>query len=89
MVVSALARPAHSTVTKCDPFLGPSNQHDAWSQMWQQHLNSTGVSAEDHEEADRLAESLRRIRGENISSSFETLKIDQRGAKAVSTDLSS
>ena len=89
MVVSALARPAHSTVTKCDPFLGSSNKHDAWSQMWQQHLNSTGVSAEDHQVADKLAESLERIRGENISSSFETLKIDQRGAKAVSTDLSS
>ncbi|CAM9235847.1 unnamed protein product, partial [Laminaria digitata] len=52
-------------------------------EMWKQHLNSTGVSAEDQEEADRLAVSLEVIRAEDISASFEALNIDQRGAKAV------
>lgn len=51
-------------------------------------MGSAGVSAEDQTEARRLEKPLSVIRAANITTSFEALDVDQRGAKAVSADFS-
>lgn len=70
-----------------NPSFGSLNQLEFWAKLWKRHLNLKGISAEDEIEADRIAMSLEEIRAANLSTSFEVLNVDHRGARAVSAYL--
>lgn len=63
------------------PVLNRSNL--ALMQMWEQHLNTSGVSEQDQTEASWFAAGS--IARWDFSTPFEVLDIDRLGAKAVST----